>query len=100
MTTIDRLAPWLGAVRVRRSQDDRLVPDVVAHRHDAPGHARERPGAGVLDEPLRATHGRGAVLAAGAEGAGAVAPQLARLGLLLLGGRVGSVPLRALGELL
>src|SRR3954454_19375539 len=92
----ERLAARPGEVLLPRPHDDRLVPDGVAHAHDALLHARERAGAGVLDEPFGAADGGGAVLAARAEGAGAGALQLARLGLL--GGGVGAAALRALRQ--
>ena len=73
-----------GARRIALAglQHDRLVLDDVLDGHDAAHDSRQRRGAGVLDEPFRAADGRGAVLAAGAERARAVAPELARLRLL------------------
>src|SRR4051794_25613443 len=69
-------------VGLRRADDDRLVPHVVAHIDDALGHLRERARAGVLHEPPGAADGRGAVAALGAERALPVTPQLARFRLL------------------
>src|SRR3954447_2509365 len=82
-----RLAARLGQVLLAGLDQDRLALDLVAHRHDALGDLGQRARARVLYEPLRAAHGRRAVLAAGTERAGAIAPQLARLRLLLRSAR-------------
>src|ERR687887_656387 len=75
-------APRLGQVLLAGLEQDRLALDVVAHGDHALLDLGERAGARVLDQPLSAAdRGRG-VLAARAEGARAVAPELARLRLL------------------
>src|SRR5439155_19181358 len=64
------------------AQQERLVLDEVLHGDDALRDLRQRLAAGVLHEPSGAADGCRAVLAARAERARAVAPQLARLRLL------------------
>src|SRR5262249_8559399 len=81
-----------GGIRVRSLDQDRLVLDVVAHGHDSSPDLGDVGRARVLDEPDRAAHSRRAEVPARAEVARAVAPELARLGLLgggrrLAGGR-------------
>ena len=80
------------------AHDDRSSLDLVAHR-DAPlRDARQRPGARVLDEPLRAADRRRAVAPRRAEGAAAVAPQLALLRSPLRGPRPAASTAHQLGE--
>ena len=94
-TRVRPLGRVVAGVALAGAQEDRLVLHVVADASPPPcGDPGERAGAGVLDEPFGPADGRGAVLAAGAERARAVAPELARLGLL----RGGARALRASGS--
>ena len=58
------IASVFASVALALAQDDGLLLDLVAHRDDALRDPRQRAGAAVLDEPLGAADGRGAVLAA------------------------------------
>src|SRR5690349_4936477 len=76
----------LCGVTLGRAHEDLLVLDEVLDLHHALGDFGQRLAAAVLHEPPRPAHGRRAVLAAGAERTSSIAPQLARLRLLLRGG--------------
>src|SRR6478735_9219602 len=81
------LSPRFRGVALALTQDLRCLLDFVTDRHDALGDAGPGVAAAVFDEPSGAADGGRAVLAAGAELAFAVAPELAGLGLLGGGAR-------------
>src|SRR4051812_34840229 len=76
-----RSAPSARGVAVVRFDEHRLTANEVAHVDEAPVDLHERGVARVLGQPLGAADGGGAVLAAGAESALPVAPELAGLPL-------------------
>ena len=78
------LASRAGGVALALAHDHRALADRVADADRALAHRDLRGRAGVPREPARAADGRRRVAALGAELALAVAPELARLGLLLL----------------